>query len=638
MSRTKVIKETATTMLLPCETSSQPQQQTKQEPLSTKQPKAKQGAAGQNGGHCCSSKHPAPGHPHTGHAQHSGKGHDKCCQQPQQQPASPDPRGGATACSMHSSSTKGGGGQGINGKNLSSKCMASCVKQKGSIPSNPMAHNHALHHHNHNHTGHGHHHHSHQHGSQGCCGDGHRNATINGVKIVVEDDDEYEDDVHDCCIDPDHGDDSDCEDEDDDDEEDDGEDDDEDCEEDEDEEEEDEENSDDDDDDGSTTSSNYNNSASGGQPRDLGRVCDCCYCEVFGHGVPSISTTSRNYSEMRERLRMRLSKRKAERKQQSSSNPGSNGPQMNGCSTTGHGDGCNPAILPQTGSTTVTTSTSSVSKNGDHGASVRGTEDVEALLSFINGTDSSSGKGKSKKDKKKKKKEKSGASKDGGSKDAGQQKISNSLIVADNCSKASNDSNPAPPKVLTNNNTGSNNVRSASSDPSVGRQPISNGSKQSNNSKPTSTMSNGSITKHGSVSNANSATASPARSGNNLSTPTIPENNKVATMSSSKASNNQKAVPNNKSNNANGNNNVTNGPSSVINNKTPSTAMSVKSNNVSNGLIAHQQQHSNNKHQQHVKSSVTNDLAIKSNSKPIKGAGKRNNHVNTDDRSLCPGK
>lgn len=42
------------------------------------------------------------------------------------------------------------------------------------------------------------------------------------------------------------------------------------------------------------------------------RVCDCCYCEVFGHGVPAVAPVSKNYPEMRERLRLRLSKRKAE--------------------------------------------------------------------------------------------------------------------------------------------------------------------------------------------------------------------------------------------------------------------------------------------------------------------------------------
>ncbi|PNF31508.1 hypothetical protein B7P43_G00807 [Cryptotermes secundus] len=41
------------------------------------------------------------------------------------------------------------------------------------------------------------------------------------------------------------------------------------------------------------------------------RHCDCCYCEVFGHGMPSVAPVSRNYQEMRERLRLLLTKKKA---------------------------------------------------------------------------------------------------------------------------------------------------------------------------------------------------------------------------------------------------------------------------------------------------------------------------------------
>lgn len=43
---------------------------------------------------------------------------------------------------------------------------------------------------------------------------------------------------------------------------------------------------------------------------DTTRVCDCCYCEVFGHGVSPVAPTSRNYAEMRKRLRQRLSKKR----------------------------------------------------------------------------------------------------------------------------------------------------------------------------------------------------------------------------------------------------------------------------------------------------------------------------------------
>lgn len=37
-----------------------------------------------------------------------------------------------------------------------------------------------------------------------------------------------------------------------------------------------------------------------------GNCCNCCYCEVFGHGVPTKAPTSRNFDEIRDRLRTRL--------------------------------------------------------------------------------------------------------------------------------------------------------------------------------------------------------------------------------------------------------------------------------------------------------------------------------------------
>ncbi|XP_040200364.1 protein FAM193B isoform X2 [Rana temporaria] len=43
-----------------------------------------------------------------------------------------------------------------------------------------------------------------------------------------------------------------------------------------------------------------------------GKFCDCCYCEFFGHNTPPPAPTSRNYPEMREKLRSRLTKRKEE--------------------------------------------------------------------------------------------------------------------------------------------------------------------------------------------------------------------------------------------------------------------------------------------------------------------------------------
>ncbi|XP_070210896.1 protein FAM193A-like isoform X3 [Littorina saxatilis] len=40
-----------------------------------------------------------------------------------------------------------------------------------------------------------------------------------------------------------------------------------------------------------------------------GKYCDCCYCEFFGHGNPPVAQTSKNFAEMRERLRRRLKQR-----------------------------------------------------------------------------------------------------------------------------------------------------------------------------------------------------------------------------------------------------------------------------------------------------------------------------------------
>lgn len=77
-------------------------------------------------------------------------------------------------------------------------------------------------------------------------------------------------------------------------------------------------------------------STSSSTPRDGSRHCDCCYCEVFGHGMvhqffppppcqsfsfihdslyfqPSVAPVSRNYNEMRERLRQLLTKKRAKK-------------------------------------------------------------------------------------------------------------------------------------------------------------------------------------------------------------------------------------------------------------------------------------------------------------------------------------
>ncbi|KAL1439977.1 hypothetical protein MTO96_009801 [Rhipicephalus appendiculatus] len=60
--------------------------------------------------------------------------------------------------------------------------------------------------------------------------------------------------------------------------------------------------------------SEHSSSTTASNQRSAGesRVCDCCYCEVFGHGAPPVAPVSKNYQEMRDRLRLILSKRKAE--------------------------------------------------------------------------------------------------------------------------------------------------------------------------------------------------------------------------------------------------------------------------------------------------------------------------------------
>ncbi|WAR21704.1 F193A-like protein, partial [Mya arenaria] len=40
-----------------------------------------------------------------------------------------------------------------------------------------------------------------------------------------------------------------------------------------------------------------------------GKYCDCCYCEFFGHGNPPMAPTSKNFVEMRDKLRLRLKKK-----------------------------------------------------------------------------------------------------------------------------------------------------------------------------------------------------------------------------------------------------------------------------------------------------------------------------------------
>ncbi|TRY94335.1 hypothetical protein DNTS_026333 [Danionella cerebrum] len=60
------------------------------------------------------------------------------------------------------------------------------------------------------------------------------------------------------------------------------------------------------------SSSEHSSSTSTSTNQKEGKYCDCCYCEFFGHGGPPAAPTSRNYAEIREKLRLRLTKRKEE--------------------------------------------------------------------------------------------------------------------------------------------------------------------------------------------------------------------------------------------------------------------------------------------------------------------------------------
>lgn len=109
----------------------------------------------------------------------------------------------------------------------------------------------------------------------------------------------------------------------------------------------------------SDESSTTSTSSTNNQP-DNTRVCDCCYCEVFGNGAAPVAPTSRNYNEMRERLRLRLSKRRAERCERSmqqngnvskddSANDRGGGPQTNtnGANGNHQGNKSNAPVVDQ---------------------------------------------------------------------------------------------------------------------------------------------------------------------------------------------------------------------------------------------------------------------------------------------------
>ncbi|XP_075869256.1 protein FAM193B isoform X2 [Nelusetta ayraudi] len=58
------------------------------------------------------------------------------------------------------------------------------------------------------------------------------------------------------------------------------------------------------------SSSERSSCASSSTNQKDGKYCDCCYCEFFGHNAPPAAPTSRNYAEIREKLRSRLTRRK----------------------------------------------------------------------------------------------------------------------------------------------------------------------------------------------------------------------------------------------------------------------------------------------------------------------------------------
>nr|XP_040029737.1 protein FAM193B isoform X1 [Gasterosteus aculeatus aculeatus] len=60
------------------------------------------------------------------------------------------------------------------------------------------------------------------------------------------------------------------------------------------------------------SSSERSSCASSSTNQKDGKYCDCCYCEFFGHNAPPAAPTSRNYAEIREKLRSRLTRRKDE--------------------------------------------------------------------------------------------------------------------------------------------------------------------------------------------------------------------------------------------------------------------------------------------------------------------------------------
>uniref|UniRef100_A0AAV2MJN9 FAM193 C-terminal domain-containing protein n=1 Tax=Knipowitschia caucasica TaxID=637954 RepID=A0AAV2MJN9_KNICA len=81
------------------------------------------------------------------------------------------------------------------------------------------------------------------------------------------------------------------------------------------------------------SSSERSSCASSSTNQKDGKYCDCCYCEFFGHNAPPAAPTSRNYAEIREKLRSRLTRRKEEIPQLLSPNLSTVPKQLNGHDT-----------------------------------------------------------------------------------------------------------------------------------------------------------------------------------------------------------------------------------------------------------------------------------------------------------------
>lgn len=126
----------------------------------------------------------------------------------------------------------------------------------------------------------------------------------------------------------------------------------------------------------STTSTSSTNN----NPADSKRVCDCCYCEVFGHGNSPAVPTSRNYHEMRERLRRRLSKKQEKISQLQN---GSMLEEKQGDSPNDKVGGVEAVV-----GSTFDTGYDRVQKRGKqkNPNPVLGDSSIEEILNFINGT------------------------------------------------------------------------------------------------------------------------------------------------------------------------------------------------------------------------------------------------------------